>query len=378
MNKEEALVHFHEDIVKPMVHEKLIALETYFWRYKDELVHDFLASLRRICSKAASMQVKQGKGPIGHIQYSMVRTRLQEKDHGTLIEAYDRRWYLDPQECWERYDAGWIWQYLDALEHPLEAERKRYMNLIDRPEMERLLLHQANKFYQYMTLLARYALRTPIDWPEWRDLVKDEEVEVRVGELLDFSEVVYKEDRRSKDPEEIKDWLEQKELYAYAYEVFAGIDLAMGDYQGIDLRYADLRRSNLSGSKLSEASLTGAKFTDGQLDKADLTKAVIYEADFSNASLREAVLIGVAGAAGKEEQADNEWERPGFFPLNFSGADLTGADFREADLRGAIFTGARLDGADFWRARLDKAVFSRQDAANLQLDDIQKSSVVWA
>ncbi|HEX2954962.1 MAG TPA: pentapeptide repeat-containing protein, partial [Bacillota bacterium] len=309
--------------------------------------------------------------------YSMLRTRLLEKDYRILIEAYDRRWYLDPQECWESYDAGWIGRYLDELDQALENSRRQYMNLIGRAEIERIVLKEAHKFYQYMSLLARYAMQIMIEFPEWRDLAKGDELEVRVGELLDLSEIVYKEDRRNKDPEEIKDWLEEKEAYVYAYEVFSGLNLACGDYQGIDLRYADLRGSDLSNSNLCETSLVGTRFNNGRLEKADLTRSVVCEADFSKASLRGAAFVGVEGAVGRAQQEENDWERPGFFALNFSGADLSGADFRQADLRGAIFTGARLDEANFWGARLDKAVFSRNDGANIRLDETQRASVVW-
>jgi uncharacterized protein YjbI with pentapeptide repeats len=69
------------------------------------------------------------------------------------------------------------------------------------------------------------------------------------------------------------------------------------------------------------------------------------------------------------------WDHAGFLPVNFRGADLTGANFTGATLYGADFTGAILTGAVFTDATVDGAIF---DDGDLPLSEEQKSVISGA
>ncbi len=375
MVKEDVVQHFIENEVQIKTLESLLALEEYFQTHKDELVHDFVQSFREICRKIKAMQSRGEKGNIGHITYSMLRTEIMEGRPIYLIDASDSTWFFDLKECQAEYNAGWAFQYLDVLENEIEQISKTYMGAITKPDIERIKLGLADKYNQYVVSLARYAMPQVIALPEYMEIAKEEELEVRVGEYLDISEIIHKEDVTVKDAEEIKGWLEEKLEYEYVYEVFANLDLSHGNYEEIDLRYAHMKQSKLSRSNLRGCILLGTKFTDCHLQGANFSHSFICEADFSYNDLKGAIFYDAEGAQGLPDSAS--WEMPGFVPVRFEGADLERADFEDANLVGAIFIGANLTATNFKGANLERAVFSREDMLKVDLDDKQRASIIW-
>ncbi|WP_096464352.1 pentapeptide repeat-containing protein [Aneurinibacillus soli] len=375
MTKEEVIQNFIENEVEPAILENMLELEEYFQTNKDRLLDGFVRSFQRICMKIKEMQLQSQKDKIGHITYSMLRTEIQEGRYGYLIEASDSSWFFDPIECQDEYDASWAFQFLERLVEYLEEKRRNYMGTITRMDIEKIRNKEAEKYNQYVAILAQYAMPYGIALLEYKDIDKEEEVEVRVGEYMDISEIVYKEDSRMKEATEIKAWLEEKLEYEYAYEVFRNLDLSKGNYEGIDLRYADVEQSNVSNSKLSECVLLGTKFMETNLWETDFSRSFISGANFRNSDLRGAIFHEVEGSSGLFDPSS--WEMPGFLSVNFEGANLEGADFKNANLKGAVFVEANLAYTNFTGANLEHAIFSRADLGRVKLDDRQMDSVIW-
>jgi hypothetical protein len=374
MVKEEVVQQFIENDVERKSLESLLALEEYFQMHKDALAQGFIQSFKQLCLKIKEMQAQGEKDKIGYITYSMLRTEILEGRHMYLLEASDSTWFFDRKECQVEYDASWAFQFLDRLESELEKKGKTYMGAITKPDIEKIKLREAGKYNQYVVSLAQYAMSQATALPEYLDIEREEELEVRVGEYLDISEIVYKEDTRIKDSVAMKEWLEEKLEYEYAYEVFSNLDLSQGDYEGIDLRYADLKQSNVSESNLRGCILLGAKFTHCHLQGTDFSHSLISEADFSQSNLKGAVFRDVEGLSGLTDPT--YWEMPGLAAVNFEGADLEGADFENANLKGAVFVGANLTATNFKGANLENAVFSMEDIEKIKLDSSQRESII--
>ncbi|BAU27213.1 pentapeptide repeat protein [Aneurinibacillus soli] len=375
MKKEEALQHFRENHVHPTFHATIVALEQYAQTHRDELVQDFLPSFQQLCRTIKQKQAAGEKGEIGYITYSMLRTEILEGRHRYLVEATDNRWFLDDHVCKAEYDASWAFRFLDEFERSLEQARKVYMDVITPADLETIKLQEALNYHQYVIRFIRYAMLQAITLPEYIEIEKAEEIEIRVGEYFDRSEIVYKEDTREKEASEIAEWLEEKEPHVYSYEVFTQLDLSHGKYDGIDLRYANLMQSKLSHSALRTCILVGTNFESCQLEGVDMSYSVLYEASFRQSNLTGAILWDVQGAAGWLD--DSIWTMPGFAGVTFAGANLTGTDFRGANLAGAIFTGAILSGTIFEGANLDQAVFSMKDREMIDLTNAQRELIIW-
>lgn len=374
MTRTEALRHFNENEVAESCNQTLLALDKFYHEHREELVPDFLESMGRLCRKIKQIQEKKVKGKIGFIHYSMLRTAIIDQSYRYLTEAHDRSWYLDTVECMADYNADWAFGFLNSLAKELERKRRVYFNRIIASDIQKIVLRQAERFNCYVVKLIRHGMNQAELLPEFREIDKEPEFEVRVGEYFDLNEIVYKQDTREKNSQTVKRWLERKLDNEYAYEALQRLDLSNGRYEGIDLRYADLRGSRLSGADLSGSVLVGTRFDKGHLEKANLSNAIVYEANFSGCNLQGASLAEVEGASGLP---DGVWQRPGFDGVNFNGADLKGADLTGANLKGADFRGADLAGVNFNGARLAGARFLERESGNINLGEEQSRLVIW-
>lgn len=378
MEKAEALAHFEDNYVRAKLIEKLLQTEKYFLNHLDELADEFLRSVRAIGLKIIRMQSEGEIGKVGYINYGMLRSSILDRSPIYRIDVYNKEWYFDTEqkECQGEYDGNSVFRFLNEFESELEEPRKRYFAVISPVDLELIKLREAAKFNQFIIHLAWYALNKGETIQELSNIAKEEEFEVRVGEYYDLSEAVYKEDARSKDPEAVKEWLEDKHEDQYVAAVLKNLDLSGGDYAGIDLRRVDFSGSRLRQCGLQECLLIKARFRKCFLNDTDFSGAMIHDADFSGADLKGAVFFGAEGARGIREALTS-----GIYSLsgvNFAGADLTETDFRYANLQGADFRGANLQNTDFHGANLNKARFSESDSDQVDLTEEQRESVIWA
>ncbi|OBA03963.1 hypothetical protein A9P44_20305 [Paenibacillus polymyxa] len=357
MNREEVLRHFANEIYEPLKHRMLFALEAHFQNHKYTLAKTFRNSLEQILGKAKQMQYEGTKQALGYISYSMLRTELVNGRATYLVEAMDKTWFMDRHPCRDTYDAEWAFCYLDEWETELSKHAKKYGGRIGLDDIERMKLHAAMHVHQYIITLARFSITEESlnDIQLAHEIQLEDVFELRVGEYLDQSEVVYKRDVRVKDSTVVKEWLEEKKTYDYIHEVFRGIAGSQGNYKGIRLQYADLSESSFNNSVFTEGNLIGSCWNKACLQEADFSGCLIQEARFEQANLRGASFRDAIAVPGIYQS--ERWERPGFQPVSFAGADLTGAQFQGAYLKDADFTGAILQGADFMGAAFEGACF---------------------
>lgn len=375
MHAEGVLQHFYETEVEKRRLKYLLALENYFQTSKDELAEEFKKSFQDICLQLQQQQAQQQKGPIAHIVFSMLRTELLGGSHHYLVEGTDEDWFFDLHPILATYDVSWAFRFLEQLIEELSLYSKTFMGAITQADIERIKLKEAAHFHQYVISLARYALPDIIRCPEYLALERAVTVEIRIGEYMDISEVVYSDDFSAKDTEEIKAWLDQKLEDEYPYEVFSNLNLSAGNYESLDIRYAFFQKTNLSHSQIRDCLLIGANFKDSLLIETDISFSAIHEADFSNSQLQGANFQHVKAASGLLDQ--DKWEMPGYLPVRFTGANLEGANFELANLKGACFLGANVKNTYFVGANLDKAVFSMEARDHLKLDPFQSANVIW-
>lgn len=374
MNREEAWEHFITHYAQEFGRAKIMELEDLYRQQLDVFIAEFIESFRQICNQIKAMQLRNEKGPIGYITYSMLRTAILDRRPAYFIEAFGPEWFLDPVECQAGYQPGWALQQLYQLAADLDAKRKLYLDQINQAQLDSHILREADQYQRYVIRLARYAMEQARLLPEFQAIEKAAEFEVRVGEYLDNSVLVYREDRRLKEPEAAKAWFTEHKDLACTYGAFVDLNLAQGDYREVDLQYADLRGSDLSQCQMRFSALTGAKLNRCSLAHSNLSRAWIFEADFGESDLHGVDLSEAFGAAGI---VDAEWPMPGFRPVNFQKANLEDAVLKEAKLGRAVFYGANFNNTDFEGADLEKAVFAKSDLTVLNLSEGQRRQIVW-
>lgn len=377
MNRSEALAHFEQNYVQPKVIEKLVQAQQYLMQHWDDMVAEFRDSFREICRQICTMQAMEELGKVGFIQYSMLRSAILERRPVFRINAYTKEWYydLDQKECQTEYQGGAISRFLDELEAELDIPRRKYLNQITPVDLEQVKLREAKHFNQLVVYLAEYALANCDPVKEWQDLAKEAEVEVRVGEYYDISEVVFKEDTKTKDAVAIKEWLEDHHENQYVAAVLKDLDLAGGDYRELDLRRVNFSGSDLSDSNLERSLLIKARLAGCRLSKCNFSEAAIYDADFSNTDLRGTSFFAAEGSKGiaPEQVARSIYS---FAGVNFAHANLEAVDFRYANLSGANFVGANLAQTSFYGAELQNAIFSKAALEQAEFDETQLEAII--
>ncbi|MBD8498798.1 pentapeptide repeat-containing protein [Paenibacillus arenosi] len=377
---EDKLQHFKERVMQPKLNDSLLALERYYEANKDKLVQDLLDSMYSLCQQVIVLQETETKADLGYITFSMLRTELIHGRAFYLVEATDENWFFDPNPCTIKADMGWAFESWFKLGEQLEWDMLAYQGTVIKPEVEQLMLEAAAHYHQYVIRLARYALRRIDALPQWSYVNRHTQFEVRVGEYLDQSECVLKLDESVKEESDVRLELEEvrsadSDEAPLGYQMLRGLNLSDGNYVQQDIRYSDFSGSHFSRSQMPICIAVGAHFRNCQMDGVNLYASLLNEADFSGASLRGALLRFADGSSGLKDEA--QWTMPGFEPLNFSGADLTGADFEHADMRGAIFVGSKVEAVNFKYANLQGAIFLLEAKEQLNITEQQRFEIVW-
>ncbi|WP_268625021.1 hypothetical protein [Paenibacillus alvei] len=193
MKKEEALHQFRNLVTAEIIKTHLQKLDDYFQLHQEQLSQAFVESFSKLCRCIRDRQDRGDMGPVGYITYSMLRTELLHHRWMCLVEASDKRWFLDANRYEEGYDAAWLFSFWEELHRVLDQERRKYMGLINPADVELIALEQAAEFYRYLIRLATHAMPQAVQLTEYWDMDKEDDLEVRVGEYLDISELVYKE-----------------------------------------------------------------------------------------------------------------------------------------------------------------------------------------
>jgi uncharacterized protein YjbI with pentapeptide repeats len=159
---------------------------------------------------------------------------------------------------------------------------------------------------------------------------------------------------------------------------FAGRDLSEADLSGASLKGANLSGANLSRASLYCADLTGCDLRGTRLDHADLRGAAFRHANLNHAvmdhaDLRAAAMLHLGGTTKIQGNAHSEAP---FGAVDFSGAALRHASFRNAKLDNANFTDALLEDASFHGARMRNACF--RDAVVWGIDNLTPKSLSHA
>lgn len=191
MKREEALTHFVENYVSKISLDKLQKLENYYENNEDILADKFIESFRRICIKIKDLQKSGIKGKIAYINYSLLRTNIIEGTYSYLVQGLNRFSIFDRVECQEEYDVRWTFQFLDELEKELLEKSKLYINKVFKPDVERFIRKEFLSCNNYIVKLAEYAMPRAVELEEFREILKEDVLKVRVGEYKGYYKDVY-------------------------------------------------------------------------------------------------------------------------------------------------------------------------------------------
>ena len=175
----------------------------------------------------------------------------------------------------------------------------------------------------------------------------------------------------------------QRSLLSLANLDISGENLSGYDFEGADLRGFKFNSTQFDGANLVAANISEADFTSADFASADLSHAVAVNVNMDHATLGQADLEGVRFTGGRVRWADFrganlkgvQFDGVLLEGANFAGQTLTNFNFRAAGgLNSVDFTGANLAGADLSR---NTAWATKFDNANLAGADLSRNGA-WA
>ncbi|AET58462.1 low-complexity protein [Paenibacillus terrae HPL-003] len=330
---------------------------------QEQRIQACVEEFRGYCRDIRQEQLQGRKGKIGYITYSMLRTTWLEERPTYLVEAANALWVLDSKPIRSEWDTSWTYSYWTDLQQKLRREVEKQHVSLPELEWEQVMLEAAVHIHVLVVNMMRLAIKKAVCLPEFQELEREEIFEIRVGEYMDHSVSVYREDRRAMEANEIRSWLEEKEEHVYSNQALTQVQLSDGDYSQLDFRYTAFRQIEMEHSRLHGCVLVGTVWQESQLNGIDLTYSLLHGADFSGCSMKGAILDVVMGNAGYGSDDSLDWEPLGFAGVDFTGASLQGARFQDAQLRGAVFQDALLQKASLNGADLTDACFTGADVS---------------
>ncbi len=383
MNSVEVLSHFERHEVRSWRQRTLLELDAAFGQGREEWIAAFLMHFESWCSRLLEKQQKGEKGKIGYISYHLLRTRLQENEAVYLVEGMDDTWWLDKQPYQGYYAADWAFSSWMKCKQELLFAAHSYSGRIRDPQLEKIARKECEHFHRYVIELIRLAMPRAAKLDAYQRLQREEVFEVRVGEYMDHSVVVYKEDRRQRESEHVREWIRERHENDYAYEAYEHFDLAGEHAAGLDFRYSTFHKCNLKQIDMRWSMMVGTRWEECFLQQADLSESLVHGACFGGSNMRGVNLQKIMG--GRSREASTHWVMPSLDAVSFvhtdlreadlSYADIPQADFSFADLRGGILHGANLEGAILCNANLSDAELQ---GTNLRYADLRGTDLTNA
>ncbi|WP_164515079.1 pentapeptide repeat-containing protein [Paenibacillus lentus] len=349
-----------EQQIAPLREAMLQAVDAYWPNRMDMHRGELIEAFRKLCIRIGQQQSSGQKAPIAYIHFSFLRTWLLQDRVIYSIEAYDDRWYVDRNECLELLELPWLYPLLQSFKQDLGHALFRQ---VPDTEIDAIVLREFTVLHQYIREWIRSLVPELIALPEFLAIERADVLRIRAGEFKDFSEQLWMEDCTDRQAAELKSWLEEKRSSDCMNSDLRGLDLSGGQYEGIDLRYSHCSGGDFSGSNFQGSICVGTDFSGSKLTGADFSQSLLYDANFSGCDLSSAKLAEAVGGA----RFFHEGMVLGFYGIDFSNANLQGANLLFADLAGAEFQGANLSGA----------LILKQDALQWNLSEEQRRSITW-
>lgn len=329
--------------------------------------------IHELCNACDFMGREEPEFKTGYLMYHLLRTDLLRGEYRYHIVMYDSQWYFH-QSVWAgSIDTGDIFRLYGVLMERLQQKAKRYMGKVSPPLVDQVMLKLIKPFHLYIRELMLYSLAEATEAKTYRNLYREEDFQIRVGEYMEPGDLIYRE-LDKKEPDVLRTWLEENKENAYCFQDFKGVDFSRMNLLIHDFRYTDFREASLEGSTLSFSQMTGARLRRCRMRGCLLLGAVLHNADFTGADLEGANLSYSLSFEGKDTFDTRKLE--GYTGSSFRDSSLKGAKFCRAVLCGADFTGADLTGTDFREAALFRCRFSTGQAEKAGLTTEQLEQII--
>jgi len=421
MTREEALEHFEEEYVYKYYVQMDKRAEKYIEENNERLTLEFIETFRSLCKKIKQMQIEGKKEKIAYITFSFGIDNLLHNSREYMVHAYGSEWfYEDSEECKVMHDLNWLYEFMEDTYNQLVEISKKYIGNITSADLMEVRKSGVISCDVRFRKFAKKAIEKAVEIDEFKEIEKDEVLEIRNGEYKGYNEIIYKIDTEVKSSKDIKSWLEKKDDDEdYCNQILCNLDLSNGDYKGIDAHHTDFSGSDLSNSDFEGASLIDARFNKATIDNVNFKGASLDESNFAyttvkksnfekadllysnfkkseligcnlvgtdfvgsnlqNCVIRNSVLRNTnffKADLGNADLSNNDLQGASFLKTNLDGANLSGCNLENAKIKSVDLTQTKLDGAKFGNNEINKVKILACDVDKLNLSEEQKEKLI--
>jgi hypothetical protein len=200
MNQEEMINEYLKMQIKDWLEEDKKAMIREFPQCREDITNSLSMAIRNICYQAQSLQITDGKGPIGYLCISFLRTNVLEDNWNYHLAIYDESYYMDRVRCVGYWEFNFLWSYLKNRLYQLtqSINSSIYVNKTRSFHLDKIKITLAAQYHQIGISFIQGVINKAIDTPEYDALLKGNIFRILMGEYFDNNVLLY-EKRKEKD-----------------------------------------------------------------------------------------------------------------------------------------------------------------------------------
>jgi len=191
VDKEKLLKEFEEKYVVDRYKDEFGKIIEKYATNRENINENLTSKINSVCKEAILLQEKELKGEIKYIYISMLRTKLLENKGQWRIDLYDKKWFLDKEECSINIDLDFIYEPLFNHMKELSEKKKERGRTIKDKDIERIKLREANKYHGLAVNIIRDMLQSFLECASFKEMKKKEDIVIMVGEYMDVAVKIY-------------------------------------------------------------------------------------------------------------------------------------------------------------------------------------------
>ena len=251
---------------------------------KDCWIEEFVLCMQGYLKKIIKMQQTGLKDEIGHINLSLLRTKLLSREYHVRLDAYNDQWYLDRVECTGIYEVRHFYGRLAEFADLLEKMRKESFVGLPFGEINDRFFHESRRYLVTVSEFLRDAIKKVLKTKEYQELKRAPIFQIYFGEFQDALMIVYKEDHEPKEAKKVKRHLESKKE-VYTYELYDNLDLSKGDFENLNITHSSFNSCNFVMSTWQDSKILSCEFKSSFFQHTNFSFTHIVQSDFSDATL---------------------------------------------------------------------------------------------
>lgn len=359
MNREQALVHYNENVSDKLLKEYEEKFKENFLANKDKTKNIIIEAMKNIIKKAETNQEIIKDYKLSVFQFELLRINIIDESYKIFIHGYSSLWYLDDNSVYEYLDLKYLFEPIIELKQKLIQGKKIYLGKVNKYDIQKIIFEIVVKSFNDMSETVRGWLWN-LDEEEWiNNTIVEEFYIVKWSEYLGDSETLFAMDNKEKT---ITDLLElkkkSKEKGPFIYSVWKNSKLEQGKFEEDNMLFINFKGSNLRKIDFLKNNMVRAQFKN----------STIYMSKFE-----EVVLIGASFEGAKI--TDCKFENSDLRNVDFKNAYLNNISFKNTNLQNAYFASAEFTHVSLEEAIVDGAIFKAGDIPFLHLTSKQLQTI---